>query len=87
MDGLFRYLNNQTNKDKKVTSLNKYLRDQAYDTDSLMEDLSGYNQDDAKNSMLFQNGQFDVTMIHLIQRYIYYQTCMLHIILLLLVCE
>ena len=76
MDGLLRYLDNQTNQGNEFSLLGKYLKDQAYDTESLMEDIPRFNKKDEKNSMLFQNGQFDSMLLHLVQKYIYYQQCM-----------
>ena len=76
MDGLLRYLHTQTDQENEASLLGKYLIDQAYDTESLMEDIPKLNGEDEKNSMLFQNGQFNSMLLHLVQKYIHYQKCM-----------
>ena len=81
MDGLYEYLYEQKTDRQHVSEFITHLKDEAYDTESLIEDIPELKVDiDADNSMAF-NTKFNSDIYRYMQKYIYIQKCMVFSVL------
>ena len=84
MDELYKYLFQQTSQQQQVSQIMVYLQDEEYDTDAVMEDISGLNTKDGDENSNVYRLENDKHIYKHIQKYLYYQKRMkvVHMILL-----
>ena len=76
LDGVYEFLYQQINDVLKVSAMINQLKDEEYDTDALMEDISHWNdQRDEDNSNICKM-QSDSTVYKHIKRYLYHHKSM-----------
>ena len=75
MDGMYQYVNKQTNKTQSLEQFFDDLKDEEYDTDALKEDVpcSKRGDDEESNVANMASGK---GLYKFVQEYMYYDKCL-----------